>query len=117
MRPRRGWGRGGPAALADQAPGEDQADLIRAADVEVVAQDLLEEDPPGQRGVQDLGEGELALDEVPQICPIPLPLWMADSGEGILIIAVCHGLAQLEARWHHSGARAIWGTAGIKVIL
>jgi len=43
---------------------------------------------------------------------------MADSaGKGILIVAVCHGLAQLEARWDSSGARAIWDTAGIKVIL
>ena len=60
----------------------------------------------------------MALDEVTQICPVPLPLWMADSaGKGILIVAVCHGLAQLEARWDRSGARAIWDTAGIKVIL
>jgi type IV secretion system protein VirD4 len=60
----------------------------------------------------------MALDEVTQICPVPLPLWMADSaGKGILIVAVCHGLAQLEARWDSAGARAIWDTAGIKVIL
>jgi type IV secretion system protein VirD4 len=60
----------------------------------------------------------MALDEVTQICPVPLPLWMADSaGKGILIVAVCHGLAQLEARWDDSGAHAIWDTAGIKVIL
>ena len=38
-------------------------------------------------------------------------------GKGILIVAVCHGLAQLEARWDKAGARAIWDTAGIKVIL
>jgi type IV secretion system protein VirD4 len=49
---------------------------------------------------------------------VPLPLWMADSaGKGILIVAVCHGLAQLEARWDKPGAQAIWDTAGIKVIL
>ena len=60
----------------------------------------------------------MALDEVTQICPVPLPLWMADSaGKGILIVAVCHGLAQLEARWESAGARAIWDTAGIKIIL
>jgi type IV secretion system protein VirD4 len=60
----------------------------------------------------------MALDEVTQICPVPLPQWMADSaGKGILIVAVCHGLAQLEARWDEPGARSIWDTAGIKVIL
>jgi len=60
----------------------------------------------------------MALDEVTQICPVPLPAWMADSaGKGILIVAVCHGLAQLEARWDSAGARAIWDTAGIKVVL
>jgi type IV secretory pathway TraG/TraD family ATPase VirD4 len=61
---------------------------------------------------------QITADEVTQICPVPLPLWMADSaGKGILIVAVCHGLAQLEARWDKAGARAIWDTAGIKVIL
>ena len=60
----------------------------------------------------------MALDEVTQICPVPLPLWMADSaGKGVLIVAICHGLAQLESRWDIAGARAIWDTAGIKIIL
>ena len=60
----------------------------------------------------------MALDEVTQICPVPLPVWMADSaGKGILVVAVCHGLAQLQARWDKPGAQAIWDTAGIKVIL
>ncbi|HVB41185.1 MAG TPA: type IV secretory system conjugative DNA transfer family protein [Streptosporangiaceae bacterium] len=60
----------------------------------------------------------MALDEVTQICPVPLPLWMADSaGKGIQIIAICHGLAQLEGRWDRHGAQAIWDTAGLKIIL
>ena len=46
-------------APALDAPLEDQRDLVRAAEVEVVADDLLEEDPPGGRPAQDLGEGEL----------------------------------------------------------
>ena len=45
----------------DQAPVEDQADLIGATGVEVVADDVLEEHPPGDRPVQDLGQGELGL--------------------------------------------------------
>ena len=40
---------------------EDEADLVGAADVEVVVQHLFEEDPPGDRAVQDLGQGELGL--------------------------------------------------------
>jgi hypothetical protein len=51
------------AALGDDAPVEDQADLVGAADVEVVVQDLLEEDPPGHRAVQHLGQRELRLQD------------------------------------------------------
>src|SRR6266511_3149587 len=51
------------SACADDAPGEDQADLVGAADVEVVVQYLLEEDPPGDRAVEHLGEGELGLQD------------------------------------------------------
>ena len=50
-------------ALADDAPVEDQLDLVRAADVEVVADHLLEEDPPGDRRVEHLGQGELGLQD------------------------------------------------------
>ena len=45
------------------ASGEDQPDVVGAADVEVVADDLLEEDPPGDRGVEHLGQGELRLQD------------------------------------------------------
>ena len=51
------------AAFADDAPVEDQADLVGAADVEVVVQHLLEEDPPGDRAVEHLGQGELRLQD------------------------------------------------------
>ena len=50
-------------ALADDAPVEDQADLVGATDVEVVVQDLLEEDPPGHRAVEHLGQRELCLQD------------------------------------------------------
>ena len=55
--------RRGVLAPALDAPVEDQGNLVRAADVQVVADDLLEEDPPGGRRVQDLGEGELGLQD------------------------------------------------------
>jgi type IV secretion system protein VirD4 len=60
----------------------------------------------------------MALDEVTQICPVPVPSWLADSGgKGIQIIAVTHGEAQLRARWKADGARQIMDTAGVKVFL
>lgn len=60
----------------------------------------------------------LALDEVTQICPVPLPSWFSDSaGKGILIYAVCHGMGQLESRWGKDGASTIWSTAGTKIFL
>src|SRR6202047_1764486 len=38
----------------------------------------------------------MGLDEVTQICPVPLPFWLADSGgKGIQVLAVVHGEAQL----------------------
>ena len=38
----------------------------------------------------------MGLDEVTQICPVPLPFWLADSGgKGIQVCAVVHGEAQL----------------------
>jgi hypothetical protein len=39
--------RGGLLALADDPPVEDQTDLVGAADVEAVPEDLVEEHPPG----------------------------------------------------------------------
>ena len=48
------------AALAD-GPAEDDVHLVRAADVQVVADQLLEEDPPAHRPVQGHGRGELDL--------------------------------------------------------
>jgi len=39
------------------------------------------------------------LDEVTQICPVPLPSWLSDSGgKGIQVCAVVHGEAQLTGR-------------------
>ncbi len=60
----------------------------------------------------------LALDEVTQICPVPVPSWLADSGgKGIQIITVAHGDAQLRQRWGHDGARIIADTSSAKIWL
>jgi hypothetical protein len=48
--------RGRVSTFAADASIEDQADLVGAADVEVVVQDLLEEDPPGHRTIEHLGQ-------------------------------------------------------------
>ncbi|HET9897677.1 MAG TPA: type IV secretory system conjugative DNA transfer family protein [Streptosporangiaceae bacterium] len=59
-----------------------------------------------------------ALDEVTQICPVPVPSWLADSGgKGIQIITIAHGEAQLRARWGNDGARIISDTSGAKIWL
>jgi type IV secretion system protein VirD4 len=60
----------------------------------------------------------MALDEVTQICPVPVPAWLADSGgKGIQIITVAHGEAQLRSRWGRDGARIIMDTSGAKIWL
>jgi type IV secretion system protein VirD4 len=60
----------------------------------------------------------MALDEVTQICPVPVPSWLADSGgKGIQIITVAHGEAQLRGRWGPNGARIIMDTSGAKIWL
>src|ERR1022692_2748235 len=60
----------------------------------------------------------MALDEVTQICPVPVPSWLADSGgKGIQIITVAHGEAQLRSRGGVNGARVIMDTSGTKIWL
>lgn len=59
----RGPSRGGPLAAAVDPPVEDQSDLVGAAEVEVVADDLFEEDPPAHGLVEHLGQGELRLQD------------------------------------------------------
>ena len=60
----------------------------------------------------------MALDEVTQICPVPLPFWLADSGgKGVQIIPVVHGEAQLRSRWDDNGAQVVMDTCGSKVWL
>ena len=60
----------------------------------------------------------MALDEVTQICPVPLNSWVGDSGgKGIMLLAVAHSRAQLEGRWGQHGAATIWDCCGVKMFL
>ena len=60
----------------------------------------------------------MALDEIVQVCPLPLPSLLADSGgKGIQIIPVVHGEAQLRTRWKRDGAQAVLDVCGVKVWL
>jgi len=60
----------------------------------------------------------MALDEIVQTCPVPLPAWLADSGgKGIQLIPVAHGEAQLRTRWQKDGAQVVLDTCGVKVWL
>jgi type IV secretion system protein VirD4 len=60
----------------------------------------------------------MALDEIVQTCPVPLPAWLADSGgKGIQLIPVAHGEAQLRTRWGKDGAQVVLDTCGVKAWL
>ncbi|WP_300609131.1 TraM recognition domain-containing protein [Trebonia sp.] len=60
----------------------------------------------------------MGLDEVTQICPVPLPSWLSDSGgKGIQVVAVVHGEAQLAGRWGEHGRQVVLDTSTVKVFL
>ena len=60
----------------------------------------------------------MGLDEVTQICPVPLPSWLSDSGgKGIQVVAVVHGEAQLTGRWGEHGRQVVLDTSSVKVFL
>ncbi|HJZ26891.1 MAG TPA: TraM recognition domain-containing protein, partial [Streptosporangiaceae bacterium] len=60
----------------------------------------------------------MGLDEVTQICPVPLPFWLADSGgKGIQVCAIVHGEAQLAERWGDHGRQVVLDTSSVKVFL
>jgi type IV secretion system protein VirD4 len=77
--------------------------------------ELLGQASPGGRLDPPLLMG---LDEVTQICPVPLPAWLSDSGgKGIQIISVAHGEAQLAGRWGEHGKQVVLDTSGVKCFL
>ena len=103
--------------IADSAAAEAPLAPLFAAmasEVHWVAVQLGQASPGGRLDPPLL----MGLDEVTQICPIPLPVWLADSGgKGIQVCAVAHGEAQLATRWKDHGKRVILDTAGVKVLM
>jgi type IV secretory pathway TraG/TraD family ATPase VirD4 len=60
----------------------------------------------------------MGLDEVTQVCPVPLPFWLSDSGgKGIQVCAVVHGEAQLAGRWQDHGRQVVMDTCSVKLFL
>jgi type IV secretion system protein VirD4 len=58
----------------------------------------------------------MALDEATAICPVPVPSWLSDAGgQGVSLMVVCHGEAQLRTSWGSDGAQTVMDTCGTKV--
>ena len=99
--------------LSDQAP---VAPLFAAmaAEIHYIAAQLGQASDSGRLDPPLL----MGLDEVTQICPVPLPSWLADSGgKGIQVIAVAHGEAQLAERWGDHGRQIVMDTCSVKMFL
>jgi type IV secretion system protein VirD4 len=100
-------------ALSEQAP---VAPLFAAmaSEIHYIATQLGQASDSGRLDPPLL----MGLDEVTQICPVPLPFWLADSGgKGIQVIAVVHGEAQLAERWGDYGRQIVMDTCSVKLFL
>ncbi len=85
-----------------------------ASEIHYMAAQLGQASPSGRLDPPLL----LGLDEVTQICPVPLPSWLSDSGgKGIQVCAVAHGEAQLAGRWGDHGRQVVLDTSSVKVFL
>ena len=73
-----------PGVRSADAAVEDQLHLIGPADVEVLADDFLEEDAAGDGPVQNLGQRELGLQDRELIAVAGLPIC---GGEGMRQLA------------------------------
>ena len=70
---------------------------------------------PGARLSPPLG---MFLDEVCQICPLPLPQILSDAGgRGIRVVTASHGFSALADRYGEHGAQTIMNTSGVKIWL
>ena len=100
-------------AVSEEAP---VAPLFAAmaAEIHYVAAQTGQASPGGRLDPPLL----MGLDEVTQICPVPLPSWLSDSGgKGIQVAAVVHGEAQLAERWGDHGRQVVLDTSSVKVFL
>src|SRR5580658_4001055 len=100
-------------ALSEQAP---VAPLFAAmaSEIHYIAAQLGQASDSGRLDPPLL----MGLDEVTQICPVPLPFWLADSGgKGIQVVAVVHGEAQLAERWGDHGRQIVMDTCSVKMFL
>jgi type IV secretory pathway TraG/TraD family ATPase VirD4 len=85
-----------------------------ASEIHYVAAQMGQTSPSGRLDPPLL----MGLDEVTQICPVPLPSWLSDSGgKGIQVCAVVHGEAQLTGRWGDHGRQIVLDTSSVKVFL
>src|SRR5260370_24207576 len=85
-----------------------------ATEIHWVAAQLGQASPSGRLDPPLL----MGLDEVTQICPVPLPHWLSDSGgKGIQVCAGVHGEAQLTGRWGDHGRHVVLDTSSVQVFL
>ena len=100
-------------AVSEEAP---VAPLFAAmaSEIHYIAAQLGQASPSGRLDPPLL----MGLDEVTQVCPVPLPFWLSDSGgKGIQVAAVVHGEAQLAERWGDYGRQIVLDTSSVKVFL
>ena len=100
-------------AVSEEAP---VAPLFAAmaSEIHYIAAQLGQASPSGRLDPPLL----MGMDEVTQVCPVPLPFWLSDSGgKGIQVAAVVHGEAQLAERWGDYGRQIVLDTSSVKVFL
>lgn len=60
----------------------------------------------------------LALDEMANICPVPVDRWIAQlRALGVMLLGAIQSKSQLRARWGEAGASTIWNAAAWTLIL
>lgn len=75
---------------------------------------LLASTIPGGRLDPPLG---MFMDELCQVCPVPIASWLSDSGgRGIQIVSIAHSWSQLAGKFGEHDAQTIFETSGVKVL-